>query len=283
MKSAPAMPQSMRDFSDKDFQVIASAAKKIIGIHLEPSKKALIQARLSKRFRQTGVFNAQSYCDLLQDPKANERDQFVSALTTNVTHFFRERHHFKFLEEKVLSDLLCSARTGRKVQIWSAGCSTGQEPYSISGTVLSQMPNAVSSGIEILATDVDKSVIQKAKMGVYQTDELRFDNADDFEKIFPKRDNRANESRVREDVRKLIKFESLNLVDRWPDIGAMDVIFCRNVAIYFDKDVQNTLWSRFVDQIKPGGFLFIGHSERLRGAAAEQMRPVGVTIYQKEN
>ena len=283
MKSAPAMPQSMRDFSDKDFQVIASAAKKIIGIHLEPSKKALIQARLSKRFRQTGVFNAQSYCDLLQDPKANERDQFVSALTTNVTHFFRERHHFKFLEEKVLSDLLCSARTGRKVQIWSAGCSTGQEPYSISGTVLSQMPNAVSSGIEILATDVDKSVIQKAKMGVYQTDELRFDNADDFEKIFPKRDNRANESRVREDVRKLIKFESLNLVDRWPDIGAMDVIFCRNVAIYFDKDVQNTLWSRFVDQIKPGGFLFIGHSERLRGAAAEQMRPVGVTIYQKAN
>lgn len=283
MKSAPAMPQSMRDFSDKDFQVIASAAKKIIGIHLEPSKKALIQARLSKRFRQTGVFNAQSYCDLLQDPKANERDQFVSALTTNVTHFFRERHHFKFLEEKVLSDLLCSARTGRKVQIWSAGCSTGQEPYSISGTVLSQMPNAVSSGIEILATDVDKSVIQKAKMGVYQTDELRFDNADDFEKIFPKRDNRANESRVREDVRKLIKFESLNLVDRWPDIGAMDVIFCRNVAIYFDKDVQNTLWARFVDQIKPGGFLFIGHSERLRGAAAEQMRPVGVTIYQKEN
>ena len=283
MKSAPAMPQSMRDFSDKDFQVIASAAKKIIGIHLEPSKKALIQARLSKRFRQTGVFNAQSYCDLLQDPKANERDQFVSALTTNVTHFFRERHHFKFLEEKVLSDLLCSARTGRKVQIWSAGCSTGQEPYSISGTVLSQMPNAVSSGIEILATDVDKSVIQKAKMGVYQTDELRFDNADDFEKIFPKRDNRANESRVREDVRKLIKFESLNLVDRWPDIGAMDVIFCRNVAIYFDKDVQNTLWARFVDQIKPGGFLFIGHSERLRGAAAEQMRPVGVTIYQKAN
>lgn len=265
-------------FTDADFAAIARRAQADFGLHLPESKKDLVYSRLSKRLRQLGLRDFSDYCSLLEGPDADdERTHMLSALTTNVTHFFREAHHFKMLRDTVLPPLIKAAREKRRVRLWSAGCSAGQEPYSIAFTILDLCPEAGKLDIRVLATDVDPQILAKAEAGVYPEEER---------KALPEFPRRLVEPvpggfSIAAKARDLIRFGQLNLMHDWPMRGTFDVIFCRNVAIYFDKPTQARLWQRFAGLLPPGGHLFIGHSERVAGTAEAAFRSIGVTAYER--
>jgi chemotaxis protein methyltransferase CheR len=268
------------DFTDADFAVIAKRAQADFGLHLTVAKKNLVYSRLTKRLRQLGLNDFQTYCRMIEAPDADaERMEMLSALTTNVTHFFREEHHFDTLREKVLPPLIATAKSGKRVRLWSAGCSAGQEPYSLAFTLLGICPDARAYDIRILATDVDPVILARAKSGNYDEEEIK-----SLPQNVRSQYTTATEKgriTVGERARELISFGELNLMQDWPIRGPFDVIFCRNVAIYFDKETQATLWSRFADLLTPGGHLCIGHSERVAGPAMQILETVGVTTYRK--
>lgn len=265
-------------FTDADFAAIARRAQADFGLYLPDSKKDLVYSRLSKRLRQLGLQDFRSYCALLEGPEAgDERTQMLSALTTNVTQFFREAHHFQMLRDAVLPTLVKAAREKRRVRIWSAGCSAGQEPYSLAFTVLELCPEAGKLDIRILATDVDPQILARAEAGIYPAEER---------KALPEAARRLTDPveggfSIGAKARELVRFGELNLMLDWPMRGSFDIIFCRNVAIYFDKPTQARLWQRFAGLIPAGGHLFIGHSERVAGPAEAAFRSIGVTAYQR--
>lgn len=265
-------------FTDADFAAIAKRAQADFGLHLPESKKDLVYSRLSKRLRQLGLQDFRAYCALLEGPDAgDERTQMLSALTTNVTQFFREAHHFGMLRDTVLPPLVKAAREKRRVRIWSAGCSAGQEPYSIAFTLLDLCPEAAKLDIRILATDVDPQILARAEAGVYPAEER---------KALPEAARRLIDPvdggfSIGAKAREIIRFGELNLMFDWPMRGNFDIIFCRNVAIYFDKPTQARLWQRFAGLIPAGGHLFIGHSERVAGPAEAAFRSIGVTAYER--
>ena len=278
--SAPAGGGATYAFSDHDFQIIANRAQEDFGLYLTLAKKDLAYSRLTKRLRALGLADFSSYCRLIEaEEGADERMQMLSALTTNVTHFFREDHHFRTLKEQVLPPLIAAARTGGRLRLWSAGCSAGQEPYSLAFTLLGLCPEASKLDIRILATDVDPVIIAKAKAGVYDNEELK--SLPDTSKAQHITDMGGSRFAIGAKARELISFGELNLMQDWPIKGPFDVIFCRNVAIYFDKDTQSRLWSRFADLLPAGGYLCIGHSERVAGPATASLETVGVTTYRK--
>jgi chemotaxis protein methyltransferase CheR len=220
-----------------------------------------------------------AYCSLIESPDGeDERMQMLSALTTNVTHFFREDHHFRLLRDKVLPPLLAAARSGGRVRLWSAGCSAGQEPYSLAFTLLDLCPEAARLDIRILASDVDPDILRRAQDGLYPAEELKAIPAGMRDR-FIDQDGTSPTFRISDRARAIVRFAELNLMSEWPMHGPFDVIFCRNVAIYFDKQTQARLWQRFAGLTPPGGYLFLGHSERLSGPADAMFRSVGVTAY----
>ena len=267
-------------FSDADFAVIAARAQADFGLHLTGAKKDLVYSRLTKRLRHLGLPDFASYCRLIEGATgAEERMQMLSALTTNVTHFFREDHHFRTLREVVLPPLIAAARAGGRLRLWSAGCSAGQEPYSLAFTVLALCPEAARLNIRILATDVDPVIVARAKAGVYDAEELKaLPDAARHDHTTPAG---SGKFQIGPKPRELISFGELNLMADWPIKGPFDIIFCRNVAIYFDKDTQARLWLRYADLLPAGGHLFIGHSERITGPASGWLETVGVTTYRK--
>jgi chemotaxis protein methyltransferase CheR len=201
----------------------------------------------------------------------------LAALTTNVTRFFREPHHFDHLRDTVLAPLIARARAGGRVRIWSAACSSGQEPYSAAMTLLAAAPDAVELDIRILATDIDPNVLAEGREGTY-AEHLLAGVPDDFHRRWVKPAG-LGRALLSEELRALVAFRQLNLIGDWPMQGRFDAVFCRNVAIYFDDDTQQRLWSRFAERLQPGGVLYIGHSERVAGPAATQLRADGVTTY----
>lgn len=266
-------------FSDADFQTIADLAMRDFGLHLTLAKRDLVYSRLLKRLRSLGLENFREYCGQLTGPRGEaERTAMLSALTTNVTHFFREDHHFKLLREVALPPLIKSAREGGRVRMWSAGCSAGQEPYSLAFTVLSLCPEAARLNFRILATDVDAEILAKAEAGTYPEDERKAIPEGMRRFIEPTNDGGFSIGRA---ARDLITFGKLNLIETWPISGPFQVIFCRNVAIYFDKPTQARLWARFGELMAPDGHMCIGHSERVAGPAEQMFRTVGVTAYQR--
>lgn len=267
-------------FTDADFKVIADLAMRDFGLNLTTAKRDLVYSRLLKRLRALGLDQFKDYCALVSGPGgAEERNAMLSALTTNVTHFFREEHHFKMLREAALPDLIKTARAGGRVRLWSAGCSAGPEPYSLAFTILSMFPEAARTNLRILATDVDPEILKKAEAGIY---------AEEERKGIPEAMRRftepagAGKFAIGPAARELITFGRLNLIEDWPISGPFQVIFCRNVAIYFDKPTQARLWARFGELMSPGGHLCIGHSERLLGPAEAMFRAVGITAYQRQ-
>lgn len=269
-------------FTDTDFAAIARRAHRDFGLHLPESKKDLVYSRLLKRLRHLGLDSFRAYCALIESPEGEgERPRLLSALTTNVTHFMREEHHFRMLRETVLPPLLEACRSGRRLRLWSAGCSAGQEPYSLAFTLLALCPEAARLDIRILATDVDPEILDRARRGEYRIDELA---------AIPEPARSQHVDRARDGTtftigpapRALVRFGELNLIETWPMRGPFEVIFCRNVAIYFDRQTQEHLWSRFASMLAPGGHLFIGHSERISGDAERMFRNVGVTVYRHE-
>lgn len=266
-------------FSEADFKVIADLAMADFGLNLTMAKRDLVYSRLLKRLRALNLEDFHDYCALLTSPKgAEERNAMLSALTTNVTHFFREDHHFKLLRDAALPGLIKTARDGGRVRLWSAGCSAGPEPYSLAFTVLSMFPEAARTNLRILATDVDPEILKKAEAGIYPDEESRGIPEAMRRFIEPAGPGKFT---IAQGPRDLITFGRLNLIEDWPISGPFQVIFCRNVAIYFDKPTQARLWGRFGALVAPGGHLCIGHSERVLGPAEQMFKAVGITAYQR--
>lgn len=267
-------------FTDRDFARIAAYAYREFGLSLQDSKKDLVYSRLVKRLRLLNLPDFASYCALLETPDGtSEHDHIVSALTTNVTHFFREGHHFDLLAEQVLKPRLPQVKAGQRMRIWSAGCSAGMEPYSIAMTVLDLLPDAGQLNIRILATDVDPVILARARIARFSAEETRpIPDRMKAQGIGPAE---GGGLRILPRVSQLVHFAELNLMQDWPLRGPFDAIFCRNVAIYFDKPTQARLWQRFAGLLAPGGVLFIGHSERLSGPAESDFTSMGVTAYRR--
>lgn len=264
-----------------DFRQIAEMLHSDAGIHIPDSKVTLVYSRLAKRLRALGLRTFRDYCALVSEHGgADERQQMLAALTTNVTRFFREPHHFEHLRKEMLPPLVDVAKRGGRVRIWSAACSNGAEPYSIALTVLSVLPTALSYDLKILATDIDPNMVAEGTKGCYSDEALRPVPADLRLRYFTAaRDDEGKTWQAGETLRSLVAFRELNLVGRWPMRGKFDAIFCRNVVIYFEDETQARLWSRFVPHLTPGGRLYIGHSERLSGSAAALFENEAITTY----
>lgn len=264
-----------------DFRQIAAMLHSDAGIHLPDSKAPLVYSRLAKRLRALGLKNFRDYCALVSDRDGvDERQQMLAALTTNVTRFFREPHHFDHLRKEVLPPLVEVAKRGGRVRLWSAACSNGAEPYSIALTVLSALPNAASFDVKILATDIDPNMVAEGSAGRYDDRILQPVPADLRLRYFTSsRGEEGKTWQASEALRSLVVFRELNLIGKWPMRGSFDAIFCRNVVIYFEDVTQAKLWSRFVPQLSPRGRLYLGHSERLTGPAAALFDSEAITTY----
>ncbi|MBW2941863.1 CheR family methyltransferase [Zhongshania aquimaris] len=264
-------------FQNEHFEKLRGLVFEHTGITLGNEKKQLTYSRYSKRLRALGITDFNDYIDIIRSGDESEIPMFVSAITTNFTSFFRENHHFEFLVEEVARLL----KTKQSIRIWSAGCSSGEEPYSMAMSLLHAIPGVETADVRILATDLDTEILAKAARGVY-TDE-RFDGADK-QIISPwiKRGRGDNTGLVlmHPAVRKMITYRQLNLLGPWPMKSPFDIIFCRNVVIYFSKDVQKTLFNRFSANQQKGAKLMIGHSENLAGVC-DSYRLIGRTIYEK--
>ena len=263
-----------------DFEALAAMLRREAGISLGPGKAVLLYSRLAKRLRALGMTDFAQYRKLLESPHGGEeRGRMIAALTTNFTRFFREPHHFDHLRTEVLPRLLHAAQRGRRLRIWSAACSTGQEPYSVALTILQLVPDAVRLDVRVIATDIDPDVLAQAAAGGYGADCLAHVPVPLRERWFsPAADGL---SFVSEAVRRLVVFRPLNLVAAWPVRGPFDVIMCRNVAIYFDAPTQAAMWQRFPPLLTADGTLYIGRSERLSGAAAAKFDTIGATTYRR--
>lgn len=277
------VPVTQADLSPEDFKRIARIARSEAGLALSENKCAMIAGRVAKRLRATGAHSIATYLDALESPDgAAERRKFIGVLTTNVSHFFREAHHFELLEREVLPPLIARARRGGRVRIWSAGCSTGQEPYSIAMSVLRQAPDAGNLDLRILATDIDDEVLSTAAEGNYDETQLARVDPKLRAAFFEKHGSpQVAVCRAGQALRSMIRFRHLNLIARWPISGPFDAIFCRNVVIYFDAATQAALWPRFESMLAPEGCLFLGHSERLGTEVQGMFRSVGLTAYRK--
>jgi chemotaxis protein methyltransferase CheR len=268
-------------FTSEDFRHIADILHGASGIALSESKATLVYSRLGKRLRALGLESFRDYCALIAD-KSNidERQKMVAALTTNVTAFFREPHHFEHLKTKVLPPLLAKAKQGGRVRLWSAACSTGMEPYSMALTVLSLLPEAPDYDIRILATDIDPNVLAEGREGSY-ADAVMQPVPEGMKSRWMDSVGEGAEKRWRmgHQLRRLISFRELNLIGNWPMQGKFDAIFCRNVVIYFEESTQSKIWARFATTLAPGARLYIGHSERLSGPAMSQFESDGLTTY----
>jgi len=268
--------------SERDFSRIRERVYEVAGISLSDAKRTLVVARLSKVVRALRLNSFDSYLDYLErHGTADDSQEFVNALTTNLTRFWREDHHFAHLVEYV-GDLMKAraSQSSKRLRIWSAGCSTGQEPYTIALTLLSALPELKRWDFKILATDIDTAVIAKAASATYPDSELN-GLSPERTKLFDKlSDGRI---KVPAAVASLVSFKQLNLMSTpWPMKGPFDAVFCRNVAIYFDKPTQAQVFGRLGAILAPGGFLYIGHSENL-GAGGAGFRLVGKTIYQSRS
>ncbi|GLH69143.1 chemotaxis protein methyltransferase [Geothrix rubra] len=259
------------------FQALRSLLHAHSGIALSAHKLAMVQSRLAKRLRALGLETYEAYLEVLQDPASDEWVHFINALTTNLTSFFRESHHFSRLV-----DLLgAEGPPPRPLRLWSAGCSTGEEPYTLAMALLRAF--GPSHPLEILATDLDTSVLETAARGVYPM--ARIEGLDEAWRRFAfLRGTGAHEGlvRLRPEIRRPIRFARLNLLDQaWPLEGApFHAIFCRNVMIYFDKPTQRQLLLRFQQAMVPRGLLFVGHSESLLDSSLG-FESLGQTIYRK--
>ncbi|WP_036289400.1 protein-glutamate O-methyltransferase CheR [Methylosinus sp. PW1] len=279
LASAPLVPGEFL-LTQEDFRRIASILHEDAGIYLPDSKATLVYSRLAKRLRSLGLESFRDYCALIvSEDGVDERQKMMAALTTNVTRFFREPHHFKHLEENVLAKRAAAVRKGARLRIWSAACSNGQEPYSIAMSILSVIPDAADLDVKVLATDIDPNMVAAGANGVYSREIMEAVPSHLRSRWFTPLGGGRDEWGVTEELASLVSFRELNLIGHWPMSGRFDAIFCRNVVIYFEEKTQENIWSRFVPLLNAEGRLYIGHSERVSGAATSAFEYDGVTTY----
>ena len=271
---APEKAALVREFlfTDRDFEKIRTLIYDHAGINLSSAKKDMVYSRLGRRLRATGQKNFKDYLNLLVNDKGDEWESFVNALTTNLTSFFREAHHFPILTEHV------SRIQHRPIKIWCNAASTGEEPYTIAMTIM-DLFESLTPPVRIIATDIDTSALQKASNGIYSLEQAQKLPNDILTRFFLKgRGKKSGQVKVRQELRDLIEFKQLNLQDTsWPIKGPFDAIFCRNVMIYFDKPTQNKILQRFAPIMQPDALLFAGHSESLQGI--HLFKSQGKTVY----
>lgn len=268
-------------FTDKHFDFIRNLVRQRTGIVLSDIKRDMVYGRLVRRLRKLALSTFTQYCELLNNGDEQELIQFTNAITTNLTSFFREPHHFQFLTDTLLPELLRNSH-GRRLRIWSAGCSSGEEPYSIAMAVREVIPQDNGWDVRILATDLDSNMIETAKLGIYPKERIDGVSVSRLKKWFRRgKGNQAGLVKISHELKELITFKQLNLMHDWPMRGPFDVIFCRNVVIYFSKDTQKVLFNRFADLLGDSGHLFVGHSESLY-AVSDRFKLLGKTIYCKK-
>lgn len=281
--NGPAVAESEREFafSDADFRGLAQVAYEQAGIALSDSKRNLVYSRLSRRLRALGLSTFRQYREFLAENSA-ERESFINAISTNLTKFFRESHHFDHLRSEVVLPF-AKANHGKvgRMRIWSAGCSSGEEPYTIAVVIKREIRDLERHDIRILATDIDTEVLGRGARGEYpanSVDDIPRQYQDYFETVSGAKAETLVVDRL---ARSLVAFKRLNLMEQWPFKGTFDAIFCRNVMIYFDGPTKAKLIERYTEKLKPGGFLYIGHSESLNGSHPG-LGLVGRTIYRRE-
>jgi chemotaxis protein methyltransferase CheR len=261
------------EYSAADFERVRRLIRSRVGIALNDSKQNMVYNRLVKRLRALKLSSFGGYLALLEDEQHEEWQQFVNALTTNLSHFFRESYHFPILVEHLKS-------LGRTpVRVWSAAASTGEEPYSIA-MALCEAYGGFQPPVSILATDIDTAVLEGAQRGVYTLEKVEQVSADRLKRFFLRgTGTKQGYARVRQELVRLVEFRSLNLSEaRWDIQGPFDAVFCRNVMIYFDKPTQYAVLQRIARVLAPDGLLFAGHSESFLHAA-DLFRPAGKTVY----
>jgi chemotaxis protein methyltransferase CheR len=266
------------DLKHADFVAFRDLLYRLCGIHLHDGKEGLVRSRIAKRLRVLGLSSYEAYLAHLEaDPKGPELAQFVDVLTTNKTSFFREERHFDFLARHVLPTLVAR----RRIRIWSAGCSSGEEPATIGIVLRESVPELDRVDARILATDISARVLTRAKEGVYTEEALREVPPRIVQTYFTAARQEAQTSyRLKDSVRGLVRHARLNLMEPWPMKGPFDVIFCRNVMIYFDRQTQERLVGRYHSVLAPGGYLFVGHSESMT-SLRHDFEYVSPAIYRK--
>jgi chemotaxis protein methyltransferase CheR len=267
-------------FTAADLDAIVRIMMQETGISLSGAKGNLIYSRLAKHLRRLSLRSFGQYCALVESNEgANERQEMIAALTTNVTRFFREPHHFDHMRAQILPGLMARARAGERIRLWSSACSSGQEPYSMALTLLGLMPDAPRFDIRILATDIDTNVLAAGAAGIYDEQLLEPVPAGLRKTWF----NPAGPGlmQANDTLRSLVSFKKLNLIGNWPMRGSFQIIFCRNVVIYFELATQEQIWAKMMPLLEEQGGLYIGHSERISGSAEQILRNDGITIYRK--
>jgi chemotaxis protein methyltransferase CheR len=250
------------EFSEQTFQRVRKLVHAELGISLADSKRELVYRRLSRRLRALKIGDFESYLQLIEQRHPEELQNFCNAITTNLTAFFREHYHFDFLAHQLLPALMRNNADSRRVRIWSAGCSSGEEAYSIAMVALEALGHLRDWDIRILATDIDSNVLEHARRGLYSGESLEKMDAARLVHWF-QRIGRSRQYRVCADLRQLVSFRSLNLIDSWPMSGPFDVIFCRNVLIYFARETQRDIVERMARLQRAGDHLILGHAESL--------------------
>lgn len=249
-------------FTQADFERIRKLIYNHAGISLSVAKQNMVYSRLARRLRANGLTSFHEYLNFLERGNPEEWEAFTNALTTNLTAFFREQHHFPILEKHIEK-----RKNHNKIQLWCSASSTGEEPYSMAMSMV-QAFKTFSPPVHILATDLDTNVLAKAQLGIYSLDKLEKIPKEKLKQFFLKgKGGYAGTARVRPELRNMITFRQLNLLDEsWPIRGPFDAIFCRNVMIYFDKPTQYKILKKFVPLLAPDGLLFAGHSESFQHA-----------------
>lgn len=267
--------------ADAEFDFIRHVIAENAGIVLGPNKRQLVQGRLGRRLRELHLDSYEAYCNHVRESGPEELVGLINALTTNVTAFFRENHHFEALANYMLPEAFRRNQHSRRIRIWSAGCSTGEEAYCLAMVAREAMPAGQRWDLKILATDIDSDVVAAAHDGIYPLDRLVSVTKERLQRHFRKGagDNAGN-AKANAELGQLISFRTLNLMHSWPMSGPFDIIFCRNVMIYFDQQTRERLVGRFAEMLIPDGYLCLGHSESIHGTGGP-FRLVGKTIYRK--
>ena len=270
------------DFTQADFDSLRSLVKAQSGITLGEAKRELVYGRVSRRLRVLGFSAFADYRRMLAGPEGQaEMIEFINAVTTNLTSFFRESHHFDFLRDDYLRARAADTRASRRIRIWCSAASTGEEPYSIAMSVAEAIPDWERWDIRILATDLDTNVLQTCANGVYGEDRVRGMQKARLDRFFDVAGERSERKyRIKPELAKMISFRQLNLMHPLPMKGPIDIVFCRNVIIYFDKETQRALFSRVAPLQRPGDVLILGHSESLL-QVSDAWTLMGKTIYRK--
>jgi chemotaxis protein methyltransferase CheR len=273
----------IQPLTDMEFSLLQALIYKESGIFLSPAKKSLLAGRLSKRLRELGLRTFKEYYGLVKEGNEEERVYLFNAIATNETHFFREAKHFEFLDRQVFPEWSAQADAGlrsRKIRVWSAACSSGEEPYTLAMMLLDRFPPGSGWEIEILASDLSTKVLEAARQGIWSMDRAR-EIPDPYRKTFMLKGTRSQEGKMKAgpELTSLIRFVRINLNSPpYPVDGSFDLVFCRNVLIYFDNESKTRVIQALLGHLTPQGYFFLGHAESLHGHS-ELVRNVIPSVY----